>query len=139
MSDNELPTVATKDAVCHIDFEFQMPYHEPLTSKDLLEECISTATSDVLATQRTSNGQILTLEHNAIEIPEIDLRPNETNPKRIKVCGWITCSDNQRQTYMDALQLAQKSRKISKAIANKTDVKRTKITIQQFSTRFSNE
>ena len=134
-SSEEVPIM--KDATCHIDFEFQMPYHDPLNSRELISGCIVSALNDVLGSSQ-NNGQTLSIGSNDIAIPEIDLRPNESNPRRIKVGGWITCKDLHRQRYIEALQLAQQSRKISKQMAERTNVKGSKIQIQSFQTKFSN-
>ena len=134
----ELPNIDAKDAVCYIDFEFQCRYHEPLRSKELLQVCIQSAVNEVLST--IQRGQIPQLADDDIDIPEIDLRANESNPSlsKLKVRGYITCKDRHRQVYEEALQLAQQSRKISKQIVERTDIKKTQMQIQQFSTKYSN-
>ena len=137
-SSEELPIIATKDAECHIDFEFQMPYHDPLNSRELISQCVISSLNDVLSGSSQNNAQSLSIGSNDIEIPEIDIRPSEDNPRRIKVGGWITCKDLHRQKYIDALALAQQSRKISKQMAERTNIKGSKIQIQSFQTKFSN-
>lgn len=138
MTSEELPIIAAKDAECHIDFEFQMAYHDPLNSRELISECFISALNDILSGLSQNNAQSLSIGPENIQIPEIDLRPNEDNPRRIKVGGWITCKDLHRQKYIDALQLAQQSRKISKQMAERTNIKGNKIQIQSFQTKFSN-
>ena len=137
-SSEELPIIAAKDAECHIDFEFQMPYHDPLNSRELISECVISALNDILSGLSQNNAQSLSIGPENIRIPEIDLRPNEDNPRRIKVGGWITCKDLHRQKYIDALQLAQQSRKIAKQMAERTNIKGSKIQILSFQTKFSN-
>eukprot|EP01084_Bolivina_argentea_P013108 24552_1 len=134
-SNNKIFTIMIEN---YIHFEFQMPYFAALISKELFNECISKAVTYILSGQDADAGHIFTLDKEAIEISEINVRPNDTNPKRIKVIGWIKCGHEHRQIFITALELAQRSRKICKQIANKISVRRTKIRIQQFSTRFAN-
>eukprot|EP01083_Nonionella_stella_P310233 1101517_1 len=131
MSTNELPTIAPRDAVCYIDFEFQMPYHEPLKNVALLQDCLSIATNDVLT---GAGHQELELKAEDFNLQDID----HTN-KRIKIGGWVECKDQHRQILMEALRVAQKGRKISHQIIERTGIKRSKVSIQQFSTKYSND
>eukprot|EP00484_Ammonia_sp_Unknown_P025463 CAMPEP_0197027260 /NCGR_PEP_ID=MMETSP1384-20130603/7205_1 /TAXON_ID=29189 /ORGANISM="Ammonia sp." /LENGTH=1203 /DNA_ID=CAMNT_0042456083 /DNA_START=121 /DNA_END=3732 /DNA_ORIENTATION=- len=130
----ELPSIATKDAECYIDFEFQVPFFDALNSRELLAECIATATNEVLQ----PSPQNLQIRDGEISIEELMLRPNESTPRFLGVVGWIRCKDRQRQIYMEALQVAQKNRKISKRLAEQSNISRNKIQLAQFNSHFSN-
>merc|ERR1712130_245592 len=79
------------------------------------------------------------LSEDRINIKPFQYKPNPSNPRQIMVNGHITVKDQQRKLYEDALKLAQKTKKLSKQIADRINVKRTKITISSFSISISND
>ena len=127
----------TAETQCHIHFEFQMAYHKPLDSKRLVSECIISAVNDVFTSVQTTNQLALSLTNNDIVILEFLLKPNESNPRQIKVRGFIKCKDEHRKQYLDALQLARNSRKIAKELAEEAHINALKIKLLHFQTKYS--
>eukprot|EP01084_Bolivina_argentea_P059063 107812_1 len=100
-----------RNAICHIDFAFQLPcYYDALTSHTLLIAAIANTMTDIL-----SKANSLQLQPSDVQIDELDLRPNDINPQRIKIHGWFKCQDIHRKTYMKTLNYIQQTRKLSKA------------------------
>jgi len=125
---DEVPT--SKSAICHIDFEFQIKYDERLNKRDLLLASILEATNAMLQTD-------ITISADNVAIPEIDLKPDESSPRFIKVAGWLTCKSSEKDEVMVALEAAKTNKKLSKTMAAKAGVKPNRVAMMQFKLRFS--
>ena len=133
--------INTDPAPCYIDFEFRIAYHQPLYSKDLFTECIAAGMNETFlqtAKLKIDGDEQLSTSANDISIIQIDLIPNESNPIRIEVSGYLTCKDEDKQKYLDALQMAAFDlRKISKQLSDRTNIKSSKLRLSQFVTKIS--
>ena len=109
-------------------FEFQMKYHEPLTNHWTLQECISSAVNAVMIEYERD----LSLSITEINISSIDLKPNETKPRLMRIEGNFRCKVMQKDMFITALKVAHESRKISSQFARKTKVSKLKVGTRQF-------
>ena len=131
--DNEIDTLSP-NATCHIDFDFVIPVQNidhTLLTVHLLQKCIAAATREILSEETVLSAEQINIS--------IELKPDDLKPRQLVVKGWISTTNAQRKLYIDALILAQKSKKLSRQISDRTSIKKTKITIQAFATKFSNE
>jgi len=133
-------SIASQDALCYIDFEFVLPYFEELMSASLLQESIANATNLEVANRSSgdAHASATTLTTEDTNIAELIQKPSESSPRFIKVVGWISCKDRQRQVYLSALEAAAKHKRISKQLAEHSGLSKTKVSVSQFMSRFSN-
>eukprot|EP01084_Bolivina_argentea_P013299 24921_1 len=121
------PNVGNKNTLAFVDFEFVISNHNEIT-EEIVNESIINGMNNCLAT--------INLDFN-----EKGLKISEFAEKRkmIRINGWFSCNERQREKYLKALQKVMTDKSVSKIIAAKSCIKNSKIKIGQLMIKFSNE
>merc|ERR1712157_577247 len=106
-------------------------YHQALHNDHILQESIETAVSEMLHI-RPDKSEELSLTGSSINITAIDLSPNATKPRDMRISGAFRCKVVHKKEFMDALNAAKRQRRISGQFAERANVKKGKVAVQQF-------